>query len=314
MKSFRNLKITQKKRLNYENIAKGLYGLALGLSKKVLIADVFGWYVNYGFANIESLNSFEAMFVMLAYTFQIYFDFSGYCDIATSIGHMFNIKIPMNFNSPYKANTIIEFWQRWHMTLTRFLTKYIYIPLGGNRKGLRRLYLNIMIVFIISGFWHGASWTFILWGVMHGLANIFNRLFSKQIDKLPNIMNWLITFSFINLAWVVFRAESLGDVMLFFERLFYGGFEGLANNFYMLTRDIVGYNVISVIQPSINMDMFVMITLFIFSLFAVKKMKNTNERLDEFKPTVAKVIITVILMIACIFSFGGVSEFLYFNF
>lgn len=147
-----------------ENFACGLYGFTLGLAKKVILADSFGSAVNKGLQDVGHLSCTTALFVMLAYTLQIYFDFSGYCDMATSIGKMMNIDITLNFNSPYKATSISEFWRRWHITLTRFFTHYVYIPLGGNRKGMIRTYLNIMIVFIISGLWHGANWTFVLWG------------------------------------------------------------------------------------------------------------------------------------------------------
>lgn len=145
----------QNKKLNFDNFAKGIYAFTLGLAKKVLIADMFGKIVNYGFINAGGLNTTNAILVMLAYTFQIYFDFSGYCDMATGIGLMFNIKLPMNFNSPYKSLNIIEFWKKWHITLTRFFTKYVYIPLGGSKKGTARTYANIFIIFFLSGIWHG---------------------------------------------------------------------------------------------------------------------------------------------------------------
>lgn len=154
----------EKSKLNWNHFAKGLWAFSMGLGKKVLIADLFGNAVNYGFSNIDSLDTVCLILIMLFYTMQIYFDFSGYCDMASGIALMLNINLPVNFHSPYKANTITEFWKRWHITLTRFFKKYVYIPLGGNRKGILRTYMNIMIVFLLSGLWHGASWCFILWG------------------------------------------------------------------------------------------------------------------------------------------------------
>lgn len=151
-----------------ENFSKGIYIFAIGLFKKVIIADRFGKAVTYGFGNIEILSSMEALVVSLSYTFQLYFDFSGYCDMASGIGYMFNIELPQNFNSPYNAKSIAEFWDRWHMSLTRFLRNYVYIPLGGNQRGKLRTYVNIMVVYLIGGIWHGANWTFILWGMLHG--------------------------------------------------------------------------------------------------------------------------------------------------
>ena len=157
-----------KKVFNSENFAYGLMAFSLGMGKKVLIADYLGLIVGAGYSNVWSLTSIDAFIVMLAYTFQIYFDFSGYCDIAVGIGKMFNIDIPMNFNSPYKALTIIDFWKRWHITLTRFLRTYIYFPLGGNKKSTICTYINLSIVFLISGLWHGANYTFIVWGGFMG--------------------------------------------------------------------------------------------------------------------------------------------------
>ena len=141
---------------------------------------------------------------MLAYTLQIYFDFSGYCDVASGICSMLNIELPMNFNSPYKALTVYDFWKRWHITLTRFFRTYIYFPLGGSRKGTLRTYFNIFLIFFVSGIWHGANWTFILWGALHGVAMVLNRIFKKQIDQLHPALSWLATFAFINVTWVIF--------------------------------------------------------------------------------------------------------------
>lgn len=157
----------------------------MGLGKKVLIADMFGSAADWGYANIVSLNTTSVVFISFAYTIQIYFDFSGYSDMAVGISRMLQLDLPINFNSPYKANTILEFWDRWHITLTRFYTKYLYIPLGGNRRGNMRTYINILIVFLCSGLWHGASWTFILWGGLHGCFMVFTRRFKKVFDKIP---------------------------------------------------------------------------------------------------------------------------------
>lgn len=186
---FKNL---NNRRLIPPNFSKGMYLFALGLFKKVLIADTFGKAVALGFGDIGALSSMEAWIVSLSYTFQIYFDFSGYCDMAIGIGHLFNVELPANFNSPYKSSSITEFWGRWHMSLTRFLRTYIYIPLGGNRKGMARTCLNVMIVYLVSGIWHGANWTFVLWGLLHGALCCLNRFFAKSWDKLGVVMRWCI--------------------------------------------------------------------------------------------------------------------------
>ena len=178
----------QNRHFNFDNFAPGLYAFARGLMKKVVIADTFAVAVEAGFASAQTLNTAEAWFVAIGYTLQLYFDFSGYCDMATGVGLMFNIKIPINFNSPYKSLNIREFWQRWHITLSRFLTTYIYFPLGGSRKGMARTCVNLMIVFLLSGLWHGAGWLFLLWGLMHGAASVLYRQFQlhrRGVGLLP---------------------------------------------------------------------------------------------------------------------------------
>ncbi len=172
-----------------QNFSKGMYIFALGLFKKIILADTLGTAVTYGFGTIDTPGSLEALIVSVSYTFQLYFDFSGYCDMAIGIGSMFNIELPQNYNSPYKATSITEFWDRWHMSLTRFLKSYIYIPLGGNRKGKLRTYLNIMIVYLASGIWHGANWTFVLWGRLQGLFSCLNRVFKNTWKKWGKLRN-----------------------------------------------------------------------------------------------------------------------------
>ena len=159
-------------KFNSENFAKGLYMLTLGFGKKILIADVLAQFTNPGFSqNYQSYNSTMLILLMLLYTFQIYFDFSAYTDMARGISFMLNIELPRNFDSPYKAVSVNSFWKRWHMSLTNFFTRYLYIPLGGNRKGEYFTYLNVIIVYLLSGLWHGANYTFILWGLFHGIAS-----------------------------------------------------------------------------------------------------------------------------------------------
>lgn len=168
----------------WERVAEGMGLFILGLAKKVLIADTFGAGVDYGYANLAQLGRFDALFVIIFYTLQLYFDFSGYCDMARGLGKMLGIEIPVNFNSPYKATNIIDFWKRWHITLNRFFMKYVYIPLGGNRKGTARTYLNLMIVFLLSGLWHGAGWNYIVWGALHGVLYVITRFWQKRFGGI----------------------------------------------------------------------------------------------------------------------------------
>ncbi len=299
----------EKKAFNYASFGKGIEAFSIGLAKKVLIADNFGKIVDYGFGNIPSLNSFEAIMTILAYTIQIYFDFSGYCDMATGIAWMFNIQLPQNFNSPYKARDISEFWKRWHMTLTRFLTKYVYIPLGGNRKGAARTYINIFIVFLASGIWHGAGYTFILWGALHGIAQVVNRLFKKSLDKIPFAAAWFLNFIFINVTWVYFRAPSIADAHALLGRIFSGGFGINAT----LTHTLLQPVFISV--PAQFLPLVIVVIAFTVMALAIALFaKNTNERVAAHRPNVKTWIVSYILLVCCVLSLSSVSSFLYFNF
>lgn len=167
---FENLALcsTQTKDEWWEKLLRNVILISLGLFKKVILADTLGQAVAAGFENVAALHAVDAWVVMLSYTLQLYFDFSGYCDIAMGVAAFFGYDLPLNFDSPYKAVNIMDFWKRWHKTLTDFLTKYVYIPLGGNRKGAFRMYVNFLIVFLVSGIWHGAGWQFVVWGMMHG--------------------------------------------------------------------------------------------------------------------------------------------------
>ena len=199
------------KRPNAENIAAGLKLFSFGLFKKLLLADTFAKAVAWGFANTETATAADWLLVMLFYTFEIYFDFSGYTDMAIGSSLILNITLPINFDSPYRALSIRDFWKRWHISLTKFFTRYIYIPLGGSRRGLRRTIANTMLVFLVSGLWHGANWTFILWGLLHGVFMVFDRLFEKKENSVFPPVRWFLTFALINILWLLFRAGSVSE-------------------------------------------------------------------------------------------------------
>lgn len=208
------------------NLAVGLSILAVGLFKKAVIADSLAPWVKVVFAAAEAGKApglMEAWLGALAYTFQLYFDFSGYSDMAVGLGLMFGIRLPVNFWSPYKATSLIDFWRRWHMTLSRFLRDYLYIPLGGNRKGPARRYLNLLLTMLLGGIWHGAGWTFVLWGALHGLGLACNHLWREQVaSRIPVLRRigsggWLPTFGLVVVAWVLFRAESLPGAILILQ-------------------------------------------------------------------------------------------------
>lgn len=194
--------------INWENIYTGLFFLGIGLFKKVAVADTFAVWVNEGFSSPNNLTFLTAWKTSLSYTIQLYFDFSAYTDMAIGSAYFVNIKIPQNFNSPYLSLNIQDFWRRWHITLGRFLRDYIYIPLGGNRKGRIRTYINLFMTFLIGGIWHGAGWTFVLWGALHGFALCCHRLWVKMGYRMPKIAAWMVTILFVNAAWVIFRADN----------------------------------------------------------------------------------------------------------
>jgi len=297
------------KYVNWQNISQGLLLFLVGLFKKVIIADTLAKWATMGFEADSALSVLEAWITMLSYTFQIYYDFSGYTDMALGLGLMFNIKIPQNFNNPYIALDIQDFWRRWHMTLSRFLKDYIYIPLGGNRLGAFRTYLNLFLVFLICGFWHGASWMFVIWGVLHGLASIINRLWQKTKIELPKWMSWLITFLFVNLAWVFFRAPNMEVVKNIYKSAFgFNGFSvpkiyGVDINFSPQVSSISSWETISLVMIPL-----LAILIFVKALHLVPK---------NLKPTFAYSVFIALMftfVIIRILSPQYDSPFIYFNF
>ncbi|MBF0625420.1 MAG: MBOAT family protein [Magnetococcales bacterium] len=208
-----------------EALAAGFTLFTIGLAKKLLIADPLAPLVNMVFAGAghdPGPSLLVAWTGALAYTLQIYFDFSGYSDMAIGLGRMFGLHLPQNFNSPYQAVSISDFWRRWHITLSRFLRDYLYIPLGGNRRGIVRTRINLMLTMLLGGFWHGANWTFVVWGGLHGLALIVARLFPWRLGPGPGR---ILTFLFVILAWVPFRAPDIATTLAFWKAM--AGFNGL---------------------------------------------------------------------------------------
>lgn len=211
----------KKRVISMDKLSQGAERFIIGLGKKVLIANTMATVADDVFSqNLNDLSSFYAWLGIIAYTFQIYFDFSGYSDMAIGLGKMFGFDFPENFNYPYIAKNMREFWRRWHISLSTWFRDYVYISLGGNRKGSGRTLLNLFIVFFVTGLWHGASWNFVIWGLFHGLFLILERIgLGKMLDKAPRIVGHVYTCLVVIFAWVFFRAENLADATTYLQKM-----------------------------------------------------------------------------------------------
>ena len=292
----------ENKKINWANMNRGLYIFSIGLAKKVIIADSIASFANAGFDMMESLNFVEAWLTSVSYTLQLYFDFSGYCDMAIGIGLMFNILLPINFNSPYKSTNIQEFWQKWHMTLGRFLANYLYIPLGGNRKGEKRTLLNLLIVFLVSGIWHGAGWNFIIWGMLHGICILIHRVWKNSKRKMNKFVGWFITMNLVNIFWVFFRAKDLASAFKVIK--------GMLNIFTIKAFISLPFREYS----SAELGNKITIIFLIISSVIILLPKNSLERMRNFKMTNINLMELSIYMSLGIVFVNRVSKFLYFNF
>mgnify|MGYP004525486983 FL=1 len=311
-----------------DNFAKGISIFTIGLGKKVLLADVLALPVNFGFEQNLYLDTPSTLLVVLAYTFQIYFDFSGYSDMAIGLGKMFNIELPVNFNSPYKACSVKELWQRWHMTLSRFFIQYVYIPLGGSRKGKLHTIWNTFLVFFLSGLWHGANWTYIAWGSMQGLLVIWDNLGivgvkgSKEKHPakfhIPRWLGWFFTFGFFNLSLIFFGSKDMTSAIQMFKNI--GMFK---NTGYLLKLsaklDIPEFYLVkqalNMVRPELLPKAYVVLffVLLLVSAFIISR-KNTLQMVAE-NPYRKKLCAWVVfIFVWSVISFSQVSTFIYFNF
>ena len=287
-------------KVNYDNIVRGLFLFSVGLCKKVLIADSLAEWANAGFAaaNVTSLTILEAWATSLSYTFQLYFDFSGYTDMALGVSLMLNIKLPINFNSPYKASSIIDFWRRWHITLSHFLRDYLYIPLGGNRKGAIRKLANILSTMLLGGLWHGAGWTFVLWGGIHGIALVFNHVFRQIGGRLPVWISIPLTFFVVNLAWVFFRADD-------FSHAFNLIFSMFTSQGFMV--DISGS---SLALPWGRKEIVVLAAFLLVAWFS----PNSNQLTEKFSFRYPWAIAVGVLLLVAVMNLNRITTFLYYQF
>jgi len=306
-------------RIDWNNVASGLMLFTLGLCKKTLWADPLAAYADGIFAGVGmgmTPTSYEAWAGALTYTLQIYFDFSGYTDMALGIALMFGIRLPINFDSPYKATSIIDFWRRWHMTLSRFLRDYLYIPLGGNRRGKLMRYVNLMATMVLGGLWHGAGWTFVLWGALHGAYLAINHLWRELVvARLPRwmpawlsgLMGGMLTFAAVVTAWVLFRSTNIEQALVILKAMY--GIEARP-----ITFDAVMHGELLLVTGLSGRDLA---KLLFFSLVWVWLLPNST-RLRFIKGgyviAATQAVAVVYFLCLAIGQFGSYSPFLYFQF
>ena len=308
-----------RKKIDYDKMAAGFYRFTLGLAKKLLLADNLGSFADIGYANIVNLTSGDAILVVLSYTLQIYFDFSGYCDLASGICLMLGLDLCENFDGPYRSLSISEFWKRWHISLTTFFRNYLYIPMGGNRKGKLRTYFNNMFIFLISGLWHGAATHFVLWGGIHGLGIIISRLVSPITKKVPKAIRWFLTFSFVSLAWVFFRADSTKMALDMLKKVFTAGF-GPLNSSLIATCiptecQLLQWLILKAApEATFYSGCIIWAGLVLLGIFLSAFSKTAAQRCKEFTASGKKVAVTVILFTWSVLSLSEVAEFIYVNF
>ena len=333
-------------RFSFENTAVGVTIFVIGLFKKVMIADEVGAYARPVFdaaAAGTELTLLEAWCGALAYTFQLYFDFSGYSDMAIGLSRLFGVVLPLNFHSPYKAVNIIDFWRRWHMTLSRFLRDYLYVPLGGNRKGAARRYVNLMLTMALGGLWHGAGWTFVAWGALHGGYLVVNHGWRALRARLGHDLKrstwWgracagLLTFVAVVLGWVIFRAADLTAAVAMLKAM--AGMNGLVLPDFWLpqwgaagrwlaahdvifgdTRDLVGGGVVNWIWILLAVVWFAPNTQQLLAAYrpALALLADQYHARFTWRPTPFYALLTATLALLAIFNLHRQSEFLYFQF
>ncbi len=304
----------ENKRFKLDQFSLGLFVFCIGLTKKVLISEAFATWAKPGFDEHTTLDFLLAWKTSLSYTFQLYFDFSGYTDMAIGIGHMFNVKLPHNFNSPFKSKSVIEFWSRWHMSLSQFINTYIFTPLvrAMPKINFRNTMIATFLAMFIAGVWHGAGWTFVVYGALHGAALVVNHIRKKKKKKFPGWLSWFITFNFINITFVIFRAKTLADA----GKVLIGmmGLSGVVvpklgiKSVGALKE--YGFKMGSYLYP----DDYFLIIMFLGTSWVLYKFRNTSELEKTFKPDTRIAIYCGIAFVFCLFGMNRITEFIYFNF
>lgn len=302
--------------LTAEAITEGIVLFVLGLSKKVFLADLFGRVTDCGFDRIFYLSAGDAVVIILSYTFQIYFDFSGYSDMAIGVARMFGYTLPTNFNSPYLADSITDFWRRWHMSLTGFLREYLYFPLGGSRRGTVRTCLNILIVFCVSGLWHGANWTFVLWGLCHGLLQVMERLLGRVLKGIPRVIRRVFTFTAVSVLWLLFRSNTLTEFRrITWNHLILEPELSICTEFSDIfrlpgARSVTGFLGLDLSDHGLGVLSLIlwMVVAFFFCF-----LKRNNES-GPYRRSLPMLLVICGLLVLCLLSVNDVSTFIYTSF
>ncbi|WP_213155814.1 MBOAT family protein [Neochlamydia sp. AcF65] len=297
------------------NFAQGTFLFVIGLAKKVLIADAMYRYVTPVFDQNQTLIPFlQAWIGALAYSIELYFDFSGYSDMAVGLGLYFNIQLPLNFNSPYQATSMIDFWRRWHISLSNFLRDYLYIPLGGNRYGETRKLANLLITMLLGGAWHGANWTFVVWGLCHGFFLMINHLWRKLNVNLSPLLGQLLTFFCVVVAFAIFRSPDLPRAWMILKGLF--GYNGiiLPEKYEYSLAFLKAYGVAFERLHFSNVRLYDLLKI-LACLLAILLLPNSmwwKERFIRY-PILAGLGLSA-LFIICLIDLDAVTEFLYYQF
>ena len=303
------------RRFNPDMMYEGVISFAIGLGKKVLLADTLAVIVGYGFDNYLMLDTFSTVAVMTAYLMELYFDFSGYSDMAIGLGLMFGIRLPVNFDSPYKSATLRELWTRWHMTLTRFMTRYVYIPLGGSRKGKIRTLINVFIVFLLSGLWHGAAWTYVVWGIATGIIVVWDNI---NPIKLPRRLGILITDITFTLLLIPFRIENLMVAGCIFRDLvkgWTGNLPKMAGTVMNMPELYIPNQIIERLIPAgaVYMNVIWLIILLAIGIFVLTRANATYIR-THCRDRKFIIPFVALIFVYSVISLSQVSTFIYFNF
>ena len=301
-------------KINYKNLALGITIFIFGLFKKIALADKLAPFVESIYSNATNLSFLEAWIGAIGYTFQLYFDFSAYSEMAIGLALMFNLKFPINFNSPYKATSIIDFWRRWHMTLGLWVKNYLYIPMGGNKFGYIKQMRNLFLSMSIIGLWHGAGWTFIFWGAAHGAALVINHSFRRFNINLPKFLSWIMTFIFVMICWIFFRASSFTDAIAILHSM------TNVNNIVLPNGKLLNYlgflqnYGIIFSQEYVSQISFTAALRNILISSIILFLPNPLVLIKSFKPNKKWLLLIIILFIYSIINLTNYSEFLYFQF